>query len=224
ELRLHTDITAMIALACWQPAQSGGISVIASGATVHEAIRRRAPALLEPLYRGFHYHRLGEEGPDEAPVTPYRVPVFAARDGRVSVRYLRTGIVGGHRTAGVPLDQTELAAMDLFDEVARDPAHRLAFQLARGDMLVLNNYAVMHARTAFTNFPEPARKRRLVRLWLDRPDFRSVPKEFNFFATNGVPPQPGKRATYDFKKLYADDPVATGGIPKLELGEADLAR
>jgi hypothetical protein len=224
ELRLHTDITAMISLACWHKAETGGVSVITSGVTVHDEISRRAPHLLEPLYRGFHYHRLGEEGPGEAPVTPYRVPVFARRGGQVSVRYLRSGIVGGHRAAGVELTPIELAAMDLFDAVARAPENRLAFYLERGDMFVLNNYTVMHARTGFTNFPEPERKRLLVRLWLDADGFRDVPEEFKFFATNGVPRQDGKRATYDFKKLYADDPLATGGLPDLQLDDAAITR
>jgi hypothetical protein len=196
---------------------------------VHDEIRRRAPHLLEPLYRGFHYHRLGEEGPDEAPVTPHRVPVFAQRGGsgdrgQISVRYLRSGIVGGHRAAGIELTPLELEAMDLFDAIARAPENRLAFHLERGDMVVLNNYTVMHARTGFTNFPEPERKRLLVRLWLDQAGFRDVPEEFKFFATNGVPPQAGKRATYDFKKLYADDPLATGGLPNLQLDDTAVAR
>src|SRR6266700_2355837 len=71
ELRPHSDITAMISLACWNKSQSGGASIIVSGVSVHDAIRERAPELLEPLYRGFHYHRLGEEGPGEEPATPY---------------------------------------------------------------------------------------------------------------------------------------------------------
>ena len=32
---------------------------------------------------------------------------------------------------------------------------------------------------------------------------------------NGVPKQDGRRASFDFRKLYAEDPVATGGMPKL---------
>ena len=54
ELRPHSDITAMISLACWQKAQSGGASVVVSGVTVHDEMRRRAPELLEPLYRGYY--------------------------------------------------------------------------------------------------------------------------------------------------------------------------
>jgi hypothetical protein len=215
ELRPHSDITAMVALACWQKSQSGGESVIVSGVTVHDEMRRRAPRLLAPLYRGYHYHRLGEQGPDEEPATPYRVPVFSIKQNQLSCRYQRSGIAGGHRELGVPLADEDIEAFNLFDQIAKAPGNRLSFQLERGEMLVLNNYTVLHARTQFANPPEPERQRRLIRLWLDAAGFRDVPKEFNFFKSNGVPPQPRKRANFDFKKLYADDPVATGGMPKL---------
>jgi len=82
----------------------------------------------------------------------------------------------------------------------------------------------MHARTRFTNFPEPERRRHLVRLWLDAEGFRDVPKEFNLFKTNGVPKQEGRRASFDFKKLYSDDPVATGGVPDLKVSDSEAAR
>jgi len=223
ELRLHTDWTAMITLACWQQAESGGASFLTSALTVHDEIKRRAPELLEPLYRGFHHHRLGEEGPGEESVTPYRIPVFARHGGRISVRYQRSGIAAGHRALGVPLTEQELAAMDLFDAVAKAPEHRLAFFLERGDMLVINNYTVMHARTKFTEHPEAERRRHLVRLWLDAADFRDVPREVHLFAVNGVPPQPGRSCTFDFKKLYGDDPRATGGMPDAQLGETEIA-
>jgi len=215
ELRPHNDITAMISLACWQKARSGGASVVVSAVTVHDEIRRRAPGLLAPLYRGYHYHRLGEQAPDEEPTTPYRVPVFARRNGQLSCRYQRMGIAAGHRERGVSLTEEDVAAFNLFDEVARAPENRLSFFLERGDMIVINNYTVMHARTQFRNFAEPERQRRLIRLWLDREGFRDVPRELNHFKTNGVPPQEGASCTYDFKKLYAEDPVGTGGVPRI---------
>jgi hypothetical protein len=224
ELRLHTDVTAMISLACWQPAQEGGDSFLASALTIHDEIARRAPHLLEPLYRGYHYHRLGEEGLGEEPVTPYRMPVFAIREGQLSCRYQRAGLAAGERALGHSLSDLDLQALDLFDAVARAPENRLAFSLERGEMVVINNYTVLHARTKFTEFPEPERRRRLVRLWLDADGFRDVPREFYLFATNGVPPQPGKTCTYDFKKLYSDDPRATGGMPRADIDAAELKR
>ena len=142
--------------------------------------------------------------------------MFANRNGQLSVRYQRAGIAAGHRERGVPLTEEDIAAFNLFDDIAKAPENRLSFYLERGEMMVINNYTVMHARTSFTNYPEPERQRRLVRLWLDAPGFRDVPAEFNLFKSNGVPPQRGRHASYDFKKLYAEDPVASGGIPKID--------
>ena len=222
ELRPHTDITAMIALAGWNLGQSGGATVLASGVTVHDEIRLRAPELLEPLYRGYHYHRLGEEGEGEEITTERRAPVFANRNGQISVRYLRTGIAAGQNARGIPLSEVDLKALNLFDSISTAPENRLAFFLKRGEMIVANNYTIMHARTKFVNDPAPGKERRLVRLWLDRPGFRDVPAEYNFYRSNGVPKAEGKRASFDFKKLYANDPVATGGIPDMKVTDADL--
>ncbi|MEO6271232.1 MAG: TauD/TfdA family dioxygenase, partial [Lautropia sp.] len=114
--------------------------------------------------------------------------------------------------------------MDLFDAISTAPENRLAFFLERGDMIVVNNDTVMHARTRFVNFPELERRRQLVRLWLDDEGFRDAPPTFNFCRGNGVPKQEGRKATYDFKKLYANDPVATGGVPDLKVTDEEAAR
>jgi hypothetical protein len=210
ELRLHTDITDMLSLACWYKAESGGRSTIGSGISIHDEIARRDPHALALLYRGYYYHLLGEEADGAPPVTRYRVPVFACVDGQVSVHYQRTGIAAGHRANGAPLTDEDIHALDLFDEVARMPEFRLDFDLERGDMLVINNYTVMHARAGFKNFPEPERIRRFIRLWPSGPNFRKVPAEFEHFDGPGVPPQPGKKCTFNFADLAAADPRAVG--------------
>jgi hypothetical protein len=228
ELRPHTDITSMLSLACWYQSPTGGASVLVSGVTVHDEIARRAPHLLEPLYRGFHYHLTGEEAPGETPVTPFRVPTFSVVNGQLSVRYLRSNLAGGHRELGIPLTALEIEALDFFDDVARSPENRIAFNLERGEMIVINNYTVMHARTTFAEHPQPERRRSLTRLWLDAKDFRDVPREYLFYTrdgmpANGIPLQTGKRSSLDFKKLYKDDPVATGKAA-IELSEAEIRR
>jgi hypothetical protein len=210
ELRLHTDITDMLSLACWHKAESGGRSTIGSGIGIHDEIARPDPHALALLYGGYQYHLLGEEADGASPFTPYRVPIFAEVDGAVSVHYQRTGIAAGHRASGVPLSDEDIHALDLFDEVARMPEFRLEFDLERGDMLVINNYTVMHARGGFKNHPEPERIRRFIRLWPSGEHFRKVPKEFEHFDGPGVPPQPGKTCTFDFKDLAASDPRAVG--------------
>jgi len=223
EARMHSDVTAMISLACWHKAAEGGASFVSSAVTVHDEIERRAPALLERLYRGYHYHRLGEEAAGECPHTPWRTPVFALGGGELSCRYQRAGIVAGQRAAQAPLDADDIAALDLFDSIAKAPANRIAFYLERGDMLVLNNYTLLHSRTTFRDFPEPGRRRHLVRLWLDRPGFRDVPPTMRLHAENGVPAQPGRVCTFDFKALFGADPAA-GGMPDMRFDEAEVLR
>jgi hypothetical protein len=222
EIGLHNDPTAMLSLACWNPACRGGDSVFASAVTIHNEIERRAPHLLEPLYRGFHYHRLGEEGPGQETVTPFRVPVFAQRNGQISCRNARAGYIAGHQELGIPITDEELEAINLFDEIAREPENHLIVPLGRGDMVVINNYALMHARTGFEDDAESATRRHLLRLWLDAEGFRDVPPEFNQFVTdNGVPAQPGRRCTYDFKKLFEEVPseLLRGPGPRKTLSE-----
>ena len=216
ELRPHTDHAAIVLLACWNAAESGGETILASASTVHDEIRRRRPELLACLYRGFHCHRRGEQGPDQEPVTPYRVPVFSARDGMLSCRYQRAVIAAGHRELGHALSQSEIWALDLFDEIATAPENQVRFSLERGDVLVLNNYTVLHARTRFIEHRDVARRRHLIRIWLERGGLRHVPLEFRLFpSAEGIPPQPGRSCSYDFEKLYREDPVGSGGMPHL---------
>jgi hypothetical protein len=205
ELRFHTNVTAMLSLACWNAAKSGGASALCSGVTVHNEIALQAPRLLESLYRGFHYHRLGEEAPRQERVTPFRIPVFAVREGQVSVRMARAGFIAGHYELGVPLSDLEIAAIDAFDASARAPGNAVTFALEPGDMVVINNYVVLHARTAFEDYAQPERKRCLLRVWLDAQNLRAVPTEFNQMVTqNGIPYQAGRHCTYDFQKLFRE--------------------
>jgi len=119
ELRPHSDITAMISLACWHKSASGGASINRERVTVHDAIRARAPQLLEPLYRGYHYHRLGEQGPDEETATPNAAGVHEPRrPGELSLP-ARRPFAAGMRERGAALEERDLEALNLFDQIAR---------------------------------------------------------------------------------------------------------
>ena len=52
-----------------------------------------------------------------------------------------------------------------------------------GDIQLLNNATILHARTAYEDHPEPERRRHLLRLWLSPHDFSSVEPEL----ARGVP-------------------------------------
>jgi hypothetical protein len=51
-------------------------------------------------------------------------------------------------------------------------------QLQPGDMQFVYNHAQLHDRTAFVDWPEPDKKRHLLRLWLSLAGDRALPDCF----------------------------------------------
>ena len=93
--------------------------------------------------------------------------------------YQRQYIESARRFPGVSsLAALQIQALDLFDELANDPALNLQMELQPGDMQFVHNHTLLHDRTAFEDFPEPGRKRHLLRLWLAPPDARPLPEVF----------------------------------------------
>jgi hypothetical protein len=48
-----------------------------------------------------------------------------------------------------------------------------------GDIQLVHNHTILHDRTAFEDFPEPERKRHLLRLWLAPSSARTLPDVYS---------------------------------------------
>lgn len=199
ELSPHTDSADLVGLLCLRDAQSGGVSQLTSAVTVHNVMLEECPQTLERLYCGYVFHRRGEEQPGELPYTPHRVPVFSNIEGNISARYVRTYVEAGEAAAGRPMDGAELAVLDRFEEVTKRPELMLEFTLRPGEMYFINNYTILHARTAFDDGDaEEDRRRHLLRLWLEVPDMRPVHPHIH---KNGIAAVPGRTPSYDWSRL-----------------------
>ena len=64
------------------------------------------------------------------------------------------------------------------DRLCCDRDFNVYMDLQPGDMQFINNYHVLHARTAFEDHPEPGRKRFLKRLWLETRMLSERPPQF----------------------------------------------
>ncbi len=195
ELSLHTDLGQVVGLMCVRQAKTGGESQYAAGLAVHNAIAASRPDLLPVLYRGFPYHRRGEQAADAAPITPYDIPVFSVTGGEMSIFMVREIFNAAFRELGRAFTPEEVAAIDLF----RETAQRLQFEtrLEAGEATFLNNYTVMHARSEFVDWDEPEKKRLMLRLWLDAErNRRPVVREIHIYENNGgrsgIDHQPGR--------------------------------
>lgn len=158
------DILDYVGLLCLQVAKSGGRSQIVSGYAVHNVMRAEYPGELATLYEPFHVDRRGGVRAGESPTVQF--PVFAHDDNGLVVRYLRYWIEAGHEKIGEPLTMAQRNALDVLDDVLNRPELRVEFDLKPGDMYFINNRWTLHNRTAFEDYPEPERRRHLVRLWL----------------------------------------------------------
>jgi len=178
DLPFHSDSVDVVALLCAHLAKSGGLSSIVSATAVHDEIMARRPDLLDVLYQPFHIDRRGEI-PDGMNAW-FELPVFNWHEGLLSTfGPLRPYIESAQRYDDVPaMSSAQLQALDLLDGATRDPAFRLDLPFERGDIQFVHNHLILHARTEYEDWPEPERKRHLVRLWLSMPDGRPLPDQF----------------------------------------------
>jgi hypothetical protein len=167
ELRWHTDSTDIIALFCLTKAKAGGASRLASSAKVHNLIREQSPPCLRALYDGYYYMSLADDDEDETPkISAERIPVFRRKGESVSFYYIPQVVERAIERANVSYGPEENDARDLIQEAANTPGVPLEFTLEPGDLEVVNNRVVMHARSGFEDYPDLDRRRHLLRLWM----------------------------------------------------------
>lgn len=197
ELTPHTDPADILSFLCINPAAHGGVSRFVSALAIHEEIRRLRPDLLERLYKGYRYHRLGEQQPGFADITAHRVPVFSHHDGFTSCRYVRQYIeVAADEDPTIELDDLDRQAFTLLEDLAADPTLHVEFMLQAGEAVFANNFTVLHARGSFEDAPGRP-PRHLLRLWLSTDPRRPLtPNIEHFEGEPGIQPVVGRRPSY----------------------------
>jgi hypothetical protein len=177
ELSLHTDPPTLIVLHCLAPARSGGENQLVNVEAIHDHMAAQRPDLLPVLMRGFRYWVPSETRAGDGVASTWERPILMRRDGRISCVYYRPYIEAAAKAAQAPLSAHDIEALDYFDALANAPQFQIRLTLAAGDSLVLHNRAVMHARAAYEDWPDPVRRRHLLRLWIDAPGIRPAASE-----------------------------------------------
>jgi hypothetical protein len=173
----HTDSADLVGLLCLQTARSGGASALVSSTTLYNEIRARRPDLAACLFEPLATDRRGEVPPGGKPY--FEIPVFNWHAGHLSAIYQRQYIDSAQRFADAPrLSTRQIQALDLLDALTDDPALNFTMELEPGDMQFVHNHVLLHDRTAFVDWPEPERRRHLLRLWLAPNEARPLPEVF----------------------------------------------
>ena len=173
----HTDSCDVVGLLCLREAMQGGKSLLVSTAAIYNEMQRRRPDLVALLFEPIATDRRGEVPEGQKPY--YEIPVLNWHDGYLTGLYQRQYVDSAQRFPDAPrLTPDRVAALDLFDDLANDPRLHLSMQLEPGDMQFVYNHGLLHDRTSFTDWPDAAQKRHLLRLWLAIPGDRPLPEVF----------------------------------------------
>lgn len=199
----HSDGSDIAVLTCLRTAKSGGQSRIVSSARAYNQMVERAPQAAAVLFEDYWFTRQGEEAPDEAPA--YAMSLFAEVGDDLYVRYNKN-IRFAQGMDGVPeFTEAQIRSLEIFEQIIEDPENVFDFWLEPGDMQIINDYHVLHARTEFEDHEGESRQRLLFRLWLSMPGSAALP--------------PGWEAFYRSR----DANTVRGGIRGLQYGPAERA-
>ncbi|MEC7049459.1 MAG: TauD/TfdA family dioxygenase [Pseudomonadota bacterium] len=169
ELRPHTDGTyshdapGVQLLLCVDYDAEGGESIMVDGAAIAADLKTRQPQIYEDLTR------IGVTG-------VYKGDGVVLRARRPILRLDDTGELAQVSFNNYDRDTVRLADDDMrslyagiraFDGMANDPAYQWRYTLAPGDMLVFDNWRVLHGRGAFRG------KRKMAGAYINREDFES---------------------------------------------------
>lgn len=176
ELEFHTDSCDIVGLLCLKTAKAGGGSRIVSSVTLHDRLLAEAPDLWRALFNPMPTDRRGEVPPGMLPW--FEIPVFNWHAGALSTIYSGQYIRSAQENfpEARRLSAVEHAALDRLDALAAELSLEMDFR--PGDMQFIHNHQILHSRTDFEDWPEPEKRRHLLRLWLAPKGARDLPPAY----------------------------------------------
>lgn len=167
DIAYHCDLADAVGLLCLRAARAGGASRIVSSVSVYNELLRGRPDLVDRLYEPFCLDSRDEQGEGRLPYVP--IPPCRHAGGVLRTFYHSDYFRSAVRHPEVPaFTDKERVLLDLYEGVAGSPALYLDMQFEPGDIQLLSNHFVLHARTAYED--DQGGKRHLLRLWLSLPE------------------------------------------------------
>ncbi len=191
----HTDVLPVdiLGLFCLRTAKSGGASKLVSALTVHNILREEHPDLLDELYGMFYLDWRGEEPAGEAPW--FALPMFSESKGRITTRIVSIPYYDSAARFGEQYKPTakQREALVMVQDIANRPELMLSMEFQEGDIQLINNHIMLHAREAYVDHDEPGRERHLLRMWIAvddaqrRPLAPAVEQRYRWVREGGIP-------------------------------------
>jgi len=153
-LQAHTDnpyrdpVPTLQILACLENSVEGGESIVVDGFRVAERLRAENPRWFDLLSR--HAARFAYEGSAGLRLRSKRPMIELGPDGELlAVRFNNRSLAAA---TDVPFEDMDdyYAAYRRFAELIEDPAMEVTFKLQPGELFIVDNTRVLHARKSFS--------------------------------------------------------------------------
>ena len=165
DIAYHCDLADVVGLLCLRTGRTGGRSRIASSVAVYNALLDARPDLVDRLFEPMKLDLRGEGGGSGRrwlPVTPCCHAEGVLRTFYHS-DYFRSVV---RHDDVAPFTRQEQELFDTYEALAESPELRLEMQFQQGDIQLLSNHFVLHARAAYEDGADAGERRHLLRLWL----------------------------------------------------------
>ena len=172
ELRFHCDGGDCIGMSCVRQATEGGTNGLVSLFSIYNEILVKYPQHLEVLHQGYPLYSRKEKGDAESTkklgkVQQKRIPVFAWHEERMSAWLNILLAELASQVSGQAMTEAEAEALACVEAIAEQSDMQLTFKQQPGDVLFVNNLAVMHRREKYVDAADESEKRLLYRMWIN---------------------------------------------------------
>ncbi|KAK0659161.1 hypothetical protein QBC41DRAFT_287264 [Cercophora samala] len=170
-MTFHTDIDVgdMVSLFVQSTPLEGGDQYLAPIASIYNDLMKRDPEVLRILSENWYWERVHRPGPDQTITRTFNRPVIGFHNNQLQINMAVTFLGANPAIPFSPdapqLTPERIAALNRVQEAATRVNLRIVPQA--GDLLFINNFAVLHARAGFVDSPDDVwNQRYIMRLWL----------------------------------------------------------
>jgi hypothetical protein len=173
--RMHADNCDIVSLMCVQAAKSGGVSRIVSAGAVHNRLLEERPDLLEALYGEYVFRRMERDAEFGTGELVKRVVIFSRETGGLTCNVSGSYPHRAVRAGDAVMTPLQIEALEEMKRISGAPDLYLDMDIGEGDIQFLNNRTILHGRTGYEDWPDMARRRHMMRLWLEVSSWPPLP-------------------------------------------------
>tara|TARA_B100000575_G_C22992494_1_gene572219 strand:- start:62 stop:916 length:855 start_codon:yes stop_codon:yes gene_type:complete len=164
----HTDGGTFASLLCVQNSSVGGETIITKAKEIYKTLKKDYPKTLKILEKGFHYHTRGETKGVKNNISKKKYPVFFFKKNKLHCMFNKKPIIWAlkeqEKQKKLNHINDHLKALNNFEKLSNRKKNIYKFKLKSGEILLYNNYKVLHGREKFKD--KSSSKRILLRSWI----------------------------------------------------------